>query len=54
MYALEVVKVVVIPHCGVTVTFSDGTFADYVADELVDLRPNRELSHELKLALKLD
>lgn len=27
---------------GVLITFSDGTFAGYVAEELLELRPSRE------------
>jgi hypothetical protein len=31
---------------GIFVTFSDGTCAGYVATELVDLRPNREMTSD--------
>jgi hypothetical protein len=33
-------------HDGLIVTFSDGTTAGYVAEELLLLRPHRELTHE--------
>ena len=31
---------------GLIVTFSDGTTAGYVVEELLSLRPDRELTHE--------
>ncbi|HTG17453.1 MAG TPA: hypothetical protein VK747_19545 [Blastocatellia bacterium] len=31
---------------GLIVTFSDGTTAGYVAEELLELRPHRELTRE--------
>lgn len=31
---------------GLIVTFSDGTIGAYVAEELLELRPNRELAHQ--------
>jgi hypothetical protein len=33
---------------GVIVAFSDGTIGAYVAEELLKLRPHRELIHELQ------
>ena len=33
-------------HDGLIVTFSDGTTAGYVVEELLSLRPHRELTHE--------
>jgi hypothetical protein len=33
-------------HDGLIVTFSDGTTAGYVVEELLSLRPLRELTHE--------
>jgi|HubBroStandDraft_5_1064220.scaffolds.fasta_scaffold676160_1 hypothetical protein len=42
MDAIEIVKVEQEGPDGVLVTFSDGTIAGYVVEELLDLRPVRE------------
>ena len=39
---------------GVLITFSDGTFAGYVAEELLDLRPSREPTTDGTRILKYD
>ena len=42
MNAIQVVNVEQDGTDGILVTFSDGTIAGYVAEELIDLRPVRE------------
>ena len=50
----EVVDVAVVLHCGLAVTYSDGSVTNYVPDELLDLRPFRELSPDLPQASRRD
>ena len=50
--AIEIVDVEVIQQCGMTVTFSDGTSASYVAEELLDLRPHRDIVLQLKRTMQ--
>ena len=49
--AIEVVDVEIVQHHGITITFSDGTSANYVAKELLDLKPHREINEHLQRAL---
>jgi hypothetical protein len=42
MNAVQIVKVEKDGPDGILVTFSDGTIAGYVAEELIELRPIRE------------
>ncbi len=49
----EIVDVEIMQHCGITVTFSDGTSANYVAGELLDLRPHREIVWQLQRAMRV-
>jgi hypothetical protein len=42
----HILKVEMDSHDGLIVTFSDGTAAGYVVEELLSLRPHRELTHE--------
>jgi hypothetical protein len=42
MKAVQIVKVEKDGPDGILVTFSDGTIAGYVAEELIELRPIRE------------
>ena len=49
--AIEIVDIEIVQGCGITVTFSDGTFANYVADDLLDLRPHREINPCLQRAV---
>jgi hypothetical protein len=42
----HILKVEKDSHDGLIVTFSDGTTAGYVVEELLMLRPKRELTHE--------
>jgi hypothetical protein len=42
----HILKVEKDSHDGLIVTFSDGTTAGYVVEELLLLRPLRELAHE--------
>jgi hypothetical protein len=42
----HILKVEKDSHDGLIVTFSDGTTAGYVVEELLSLRPHRELTHE--------
>ncbi len=46
MDAVYIVKVEQEGEDGVLVTFSDGTIAGYVAEELIELRPIREKASE--------
>ena len=50
LFAMEtethILKVEKDSHDGLIVTFSDGTTAGYVVEELLLLRPHRELAHE--------
>jgi hypothetical protein len=39
---MQIVKIVQDGPDGILVTFSDGTIAGYVAEELIELRPVRE------------
>jgi hypothetical protein len=39
---------------GLITTFSDGTTAGYVAEELLELRPNRELTEDSQKKLNKD
>jgi hypothetical protein len=48
MNAIEIVKVEGEGKDGVLVTFSDGTIAGYVVEELLELRPVREKVREAK------
>ena len=49
--AIEIVQVEVVQDRGITVTFSDGTSANYVAKELLNLRPRREINEQLQRAI---
>ncbi len=42
--ALDIIDLELVKHCGITVTFSDGTVAHFPPEELAALRPHRELS----------
>jgi hypothetical protein len=42
----RILKVELDRNDGLIVTFSDGTTAGYVAEELIDLRPHRETVEE--------
>jgi len=48
MDTIEIVKVEQEGPDGVLVTFSDGTIAGYVVEELLNLRPVREKASETK------
>ena len=43
MLVTKIVHVELDDDDGILVTFSDGTFAGYVAEDLLDLRPIREV-----------
>ena len=51
--AIEVVDVEIVQRCGLTITFSDGTYANYVAEELISLRPHREINQQLQRAMQI-
>jgi hypothetical protein len=51
--ATEIVDVQLVQYCGMTVTFSDGTSANYLAEELLDLRPHREIVLQLQRAMRM-
>jgi hypothetical protein len=42
----HILKVEIDSHDGLIVTFSDGTTAGYVVEELLSMRPHRELTHK--------
>jgi hypothetical protein len=42
MNAIQIVNIERDGEDGILVTFSDGTIAGYVAEELIELRPKRE------------
>jgi hypothetical protein len=46
MNAIGIFKVEQEDKDGILVTFSDGTIAGYVTEELLELRPNREQKTE--------
>ena len=43
---IHILKVEKDSHDGLIVMFSDGTTAGYVVEELLSMRPHRELTHE--------
>lgn len=47
MKTIAIIKVERDGTDGVIVTFSDGTLAGYVVEELLELRPNREVVGEI-------
>jgi hypothetical protein len=47
MNAVGILKVEQEGKDGILVTFSDGTIAGYVAEELLELRPHREPATEI-------
>ena len=47
MNAVGILKVEQEGKDGILVTFSDGTIAEYVAEELLELRPHREPATEI-------
>ena len=49
--AIEIVDVEIVQHRGIVVTFSDGTFANFSAKELLELRPRREINEQLQRAI---
>lgn len=51
--AIEVVASEITLHRGITITFSDGTFAYYVAADLIEIRPNRDITQALQRAMLL-
>jgi hypothetical protein len=51
--AIEVVNVEIVRRGGLIITFSDGTYANYGAEELIDLRPRREIDQKLQRAMQM-
>jgi hypothetical protein len=51
MNTIQIVNVEQDGEDGILVTFSDGTIAGYVAEELIELRPKRERVSTPRLSL---
>jgi hypothetical protein len=53
MNAIKIVSIERDGEDGIFVTFSDGTTAGYVAEELIELRPKRERVRSNRIAPRL-
>jgi hypothetical protein len=53
MNAIKIVSIERDGEDGILVTFSDGTTAGYVAEELIELRPKRERVRSNRIAPRL-
>ena len=53
MNAMQIVNIERDGEDGILVTFSDGTIAGYVAEELIELRPVRERVRSNRIAPRL-
>jgi hypothetical protein len=53
MNAIQIVHIEQDAPDGILVTFSDGTIAGYVAEELIELRPKRERVRSNRIAPRL-